>query len=78
MESFGSMTSCGGAGGKGPDFGGIGEDGKDEGVEEAAHEGWCGEAKLGAAKVKTPCDKGTITREGNTWRGDMNQERKEG
>ena len=51
VESFGSVTSYRGAGGKGPDFGGIGEDGGDEGVEEAAHEGWCGDAKLGAAEV---------------------------
>ena len=26
----------------------------------------------------TPCDEGTITREGNTWRRDITQERKEG
>ena len=26
----------------------------------------------------TGCEEGTITREGNTWRGDINHERKEG
>ena len=40
---------------------------------------WHALSKNAICPIKlTPCDEGTITREGSTWRGDITQERKEG
>jgi hypothetical protein len=52
VKGFCGCTVFGGARHKGPDFGSIGENGGDERVKEAAHEGGCGDAEFAAAGVE--------------------------